>query len=492
MKVVSALATCFQLASALVSIDTTPKQVLTSFGASGAWWPNDLINFPADVQQELGRFLFSEDGLYLSSYRYNMGGDGGNDTQVVGNPGRRVQSFLLRNGTYDFSRDRAGVTFMQMASEYNVPEIAFFINAAPSNIATNGAACGWDFSQDKGPAFVDYILEVLSYWMNQGVNIKFISPMNEPDVSHDKCDQEGMFVFTWDRPYIFNSLRTALDNTSDLSHVGIIGDETSQVDTETILEYPLWLPEAKSSLAGIAVHNYDFPDDLSLALYHTLVTLETGPNGPPVKFTETCCSTRAGSGIPIFGAQYDPTMQNALIVARYVWQFLTIVQSTSFDWWLAVSFLPCSPSIDGASCATALNETNGFNDGLVYVDPNYAQTKDYSLHYTKRAFMLKHFAYFHRPGSVRYDIPQTQLPSAVNAVASKSPDGSTWNALFMNSQTTAYNLTLQAPDSRVKLTRVVQTTNADDFADVTPLPAANGSYISFALPAQSLVTFQFS
>jgi len=491
MKVVSALATGLHLASALVSIDSTPKQVLTSFGASGAWWPNDLINFPTDVQQALGSFLFSEDGLYLSSYRYNVGGDGGNDTKVVP-VARRAESFLLRNGTYDFSRDNAGVTFLRMASQYKVPEIAFFINAASSHIATNGAACGWNFNQQQGPAFVNYILTVLSYWTKQGVDIKFISPMNEPDVSHDKCDQEGMFVFTSDRPYIFNTLRVALDNASDISHVGIIGDETSQVDTETILEYPLWLPAAASSLAGIAVHNYDFPDDLSLAVYHTLVTLETGPNGPPVKFTETCCSTKAGSGIPIFGAQYDPTMQNALIVARYVWQFLTIVQSTSFDWWLAVSYLPCSPSIDGPTCATALNETNGFNDGLVYVDPNYAQTKDYTLYYTKRAFMLKQFAYFHRPGSIRYDVPQYQLPSAINAVASRSPDGSTWNVLFMNSETTDYNLTLSAPTSEAKLVRIVQTTEAEDFGDVAPLPATNNGTVIFALPAQSLVTFQFS
>ena len=63
-----------------------------------------------------------------------MGGDGGNDTQEVTANGSRVESFLLRNGTYDWARDHAGVTFMRLAKQYSVPFITFFINAAPSHI----------------------------------------------------------------------------------------------------------------------------------------------------------------------------------------------------------------------------------------------------------------------------------------------------------------------------------------------------------------------
>ena len=78
-----------------------------------------------------------------------MGGDGGNDTQEVTTNGSRVESFLLRNGTHDWNRDHAGVTFLQMAQQYAVPYITYFINAAPSHIATNGAACGWNMTADR-------------------------------------------------------------------------------------------------------------------------------------------------------------------------------------------------------------------------------------------------------------------------------------------------------------------------------------------------------
>ena len=48
----------------------------TAIGASGAWWPIDLAAFPARVQQQVARLLFSPDGIALSGYRYNIGGGG--------------------------------------------------------------------------------------------------------------------------------------------------------------------------------------------------------------------------------------------------------------------------------------------------------------------------------------------------------------------------------------------------------------------------------
>ncbi|KAK4554741.1 hypothetical protein LTR86_008243 [Recurvomyces mirabilis] len=497
-----------------VTIDAQPKQTLTSFGASGAWWPNDLVHFPQSTQTALGDFLFSQDGLWLSSYRYNVGGDGGNDTQEVTTNGSRVESFLLRNGTYDWNRDQAGVKFLKMAQQYAVPYITFFINAAPSAIAGNGAACGWSFTADKINSFADYITTVLSYWLSHGItDLKYISPMNEPDNNRSDCGQEGMAVVPSLRAPLFKALRLAM-NDSSASSVDIIGDETSRVVEQALPEDPYWLPASAPDLSNIAIHNYDYPDDANLTIYYESIKSLTGGNPPPVKFTETCCSTTAGSGPSVFGAQYDPTMANALIVARYVWQFLTLVQAESFDWWTAATTLPCSPKIDGIQCATSINETAGYNSGLVYYDPNYNETRDFNIYYTKRAFMLKHFAYFHRPGSVRYDIPQQQLPSGVNAIASKmSSSGNsnqhsggwgwgsgwghgqnsagTWSVLFMNNQTTAVSITLRSPDPAASMTRLVRTTNQDDFADVQ-IPKSWRGVVQLELPAQSLVTTQFA
>lgn len=422
-----------------------------------------------------------------------MGGDGGHDAQQVVTNGSKVESFLLRNGTYDWNRDHAGVTFLQMAQNHNVPYITFFINAAPSHIADNGAACGWNMTAAKAPSFADYIKTVLAYWRSHGINnLRYISPMNEPDNNRADCGQEGMAVAPDIRPIVIKDIASALSSSRASSTVGIIADETSQITTQAFPEDPIWLPSSAKYLSNIAVHNYDYPNDSSLAEYYQSILNLTQGHPPPVKFTETCCSTRSGSGSDVFGAQYDPTMTNALMVAHYVWQFLTIVQAQSFDWWTAVTNLPCSPSIN-PSCATAVNETAGYNSGLVYIDGNYNRTRDYKLYLTKRAFMLKHFSYFHRPGSRRLDVPQAQLPEGVNAFASMNHSGGRqWSVLFMNNQTDAYKLELELPMKQARLERVVKTTPSDDWADVKPLPEVKQGVVKFELSGQSLWTLQFS
>lgn len=55
----------------LVEISSTPHQTIDSFGASGAWWPNFLNDFPTASKENLSDLLFSNDWLSLTGYRYN-------------------------------------------------------------------------------------------------------------------------------------------------------------------------------------------------------------------------------------------------------------------------------------------------------------------------------------------------------------------------------------------------------------------------------------
>src|SRR5437868_3899240 len=60
----------------VATVSATARQTIQGFGASGAWWPIDLVHFPADVRQQVADMLFSSDGIALSGYRYNIGGGG--------------------------------------------------------------------------------------------------------------------------------------------------------------------------------------------------------------------------------------------------------------------------------------------------------------------------------------------------------------------------------------------------------------------------------
>jgi hypothetical protein len=127
---------------------------------------------------------------------------------------------------------------------------------------------------------------------------------------------------------------------------------------------------------------------------------------------------------------------------------------------------------------------------LINIDGNYNKTHDYTLYTTKRAYMLKHFAYFHRPGSVRYDVAQEQLPEGVNAVASKL--GGDWNVLFMNNQSHAYTLSMELPSKAAKPVKLVHTTDADDWKEIKALPKVRKGAVQIKLPAESFVSLRLS
>ena len=52
-------------------------QTMNGIGASGAWWPIDLYNYPESVMEQAADMLFNAtSGIGLTSYRYNVGGGG--------------------------------------------------------------------------------------------------------------------------------------------------------------------------------------------------------------------------------------------------------------------------------------------------------------------------------------------------------------------------------------------------------------------------------
>lgn len=247
-------------------------QTIISFGASGAWWPNDLNYFPPEQQRNLSDLLFSKDWLHLSGYRYNMGASGDHDNVTVKTGGvpvsRGVESFMKTDGSYDWTRDGPGIYYLRAAEAANVSSITFFVNAAPSGLnATTAylAPCGGTLEATAIPAFVAYVETVLAYWVGQGITIDYISPMNEPDDSFSSCGQEGMAVQQSDRGAVFQQLRTASSTSTSASTkaVKIIGDETSQIASQALMEYENWLPRTVTGqyIDAISVHMYDWPDD---------------------------------------------------------------------------------------------------------------------------------------------------------------------------------------------------------------------------------------
>lgn len=502
----------------IVEISATAQQVIKSFGVSGAWWPNDLTYFPAAAQQNLSSLLFSKDGLYVSGYRYNVGATGNewDNMTNVASPMRAVQSFMKNDGTYDWTRDAGGVYYLKAAQAAKVPSIAFFANALPTAMTENNKPCDITLISSFIPQHVAYLVKVIAYWAAKGINIEYVSPMNEPDSSFskgsEKCGQEGMSVDKSIRPQVFQQLKAALAESADAKSVKIMGDETSLVASQALKEYgnaadnPGWLTQTleDESIDAIAVHMYDFPDDATLKNYRQLVinaslaTTKKKPP-PPIKMTEISSFSSAlevrkpwgQTGNGAMSSEYDPSIDNALDMARMIWQWMTLVNAESWDWWTAVScMLPCDPTID-PTCPSKYAAGKGWNDAFIYIDPNYRTNKNYDFYINKKFYVFKHFTTFVRPGAVRYDIPNKLLPYGTVAMASQGTD-KTWNTIFINRNETAQAINFKMPGTGGKVVGMTQTTNDADWQSVTLPTVANDNTVKIKLPARGVLSMQFT
>ncbi|KAL8860997.1 MAG: hypothetical protein Q9178_002510 [Gyalolechia marmorata] len=434
-----------------------------------------------------------------------MGASGDNDSVKVSTPGRGVESFMNTNCSYDLTRDSAGMYYLRAAQEAGVSSIAFFVNAIPAALTAAKTPSDTDLGIDSIAPFVDYINRVLSYWTSKGVRIDYISPMNEPDNNFADAGQEGMSVATTARASVFQLLRTVLQSSSSspaVTSIKILGDETSQVTSQALVEYPTWLPTTlqNNAIDAIAVHMYDWPDDATLLNYRQLVINTSLPSSPPpIKMTEISTFKSAlgiyrpfgWTGPKIFGPEYDPSIDSALDMARYIWQWLTLVNAESWDWWTAVSnMLPCSPSVT-PGCEAQYNKDAGFNDGLIYIDNDYANTKDYNFYLPKRFWVFRHFTKFYRPDAVWYDIPNEILPYGTVAVAALDVNEA-WSATFINRNETEQVIKMRVPKADLKILTAVQTTQKEDWKSLAlPVVGQDGMF-SATLPAKGVLTLQFA
>lgn len=440
-------------------------QAIDNIGASGAWWVNDLKNFDPKVQARVAKLLFSKDGLDLSAYRYNIGGGG---TGVTYAP-RAPEDFLSDDGTYDWSRDKAGRTFLYAAAKYGVEDLIGFVNSAPAQWKTNGKSCGGHLKTENEQDFAKYIADVTDRFAKQGVRLDYISPFNEPTNSFDSCGQEGMLVDVPQRDDIVRAL--GAEQQARKQRTGIIADEsTSTVKFND--EVPRWINEPGTAqyVDKLAHHTYDNPSDADRAkVYETAKSV-----GKTSWSTEICCFGKGGTG---WAQEYDPTIDGGLNLSRIIYKDFATAHDSAFHWWVALSEMIGTDPL-------AKND-QGWNDGLIYYDPDYAANGNQTLYFTKRYYALGQYSKFVKPGSVMHDV--TGLPEGVEASV-YDRDGK-WVVVVNNHNTTDTALDLHFNSkSPLWATKAVRTSADENWANVAK-PSVKGGTVSASLPARSITTY---
>lgn len=473
------------------TVASEASMTMLGFGGSGAWWPYDLYQFPDDVRTNLSNLLFLDTGMGLTSYRYNIGGGGVN----VSNPVRAPETFYVSNGTYDWNADASGRYFLYAAQEIGGDdmEITMFVNSAPAAMTLEHASCSSSFANGTGDWYGGYVADVLEHFLvDEGLSkISYVSPMNEPDNNFgpSPCGQEGMEVTQYQRAEMITGLYNALVDRGLEGEIGILADESSSLSRATS-EYADWLPEVIDMVAHLVHHTYDFPTDDSYSSYAADVA-ERFPE-KTTWMSEVCCSLGEADGTGRgWSGGYDPTIANALMWSGMVYQSILVAGEAHYDFWTLVSNgIGCDP-LDDPTCTTTAN-ADGWTDGVIYYDDDYATNGNYELYLTKHFWAYKHFGNFVKPGSPLYPITGTDSSLLNSTIVVGTPSGGAYNIISMNP--TAEDVQLELVFSPcVAPTTAYRTSAEEDFAELngTDVVEAGDQGWVLTVSAMSQMTFVF-
>ncbi len=169
-------------------------QTFETFGTSSAWWAQTIDS--EETAQEIARLLYDkETGLGLDIFRYNIGGgEKDNPDTRIWDISRRTESFYVLNEEtgeyeYDFTRDKNARQMLDAAIEYGASEVILFCNSPHFSMTKSGHASGSltadtsNLPKENYQAFVDYVLTIADWFVEQGYPVTAISPINEPQWS---------------------------------------------------------------------------------------------------------------------------------------------------------------------------------------------------------------------------------------------------------------------------------------------------------------------
>lgn len=191
-----------------VTIDASVTyQTIDGFGSSDAWNMEYVGRYwDSSAKEGIARLLFSQDldangqpqGIGLSTWRVNLGGgsaEQGDGSGINEQPERRAECFIDANGSYNWNKATGQQYFMGKAREYGVNDFVLFSNTPPVYYTKNGKGYSdsgeyANLKDDCYDDFADYLATVAKHFTDQGYNISYISPVNEPQYNWNG-GQEG-------------------------------------------------------------------------------------------------------------------------------------------------------------------------------------------------------------------------------------------------------------------------------------------------------------
>lgn len=391
-----------------------PKQTIQGYGASACWWSQNISN--EKTAEEICDLLYSQKGLGLNIYRYNIGAGWDETNCRVDNPWRRCESFyVVRDedeepescGGFDFSRDKNAYAFMKRCLEKGlIDTVVLFANSPHYSFTSSGQASGslihhtCNLPMANYEKYADYFLDITEHFLKDGIPVTYISPINEPQWKWGGKSvwQEGCHYEPGEVAQLFHIFAEKLEQKK-LDGIKLYGPESGEIGGLTEEYLRLFKNDAliMKHLGAFAVHSYHADNDITARrdFYNN-----SAVKNPDIRFdmSEWCelpCLNDVDS------------IEGALITARIIGWDLCELGAQSWCAWVA---------------ANQISDCRG--DGLDYSDGLITASDSFS-HYKicKRYYALKHFTHFAPKGS--QVLGNSENINDLHIFTFRTPDGGT-------------------------------------------------------------------
>ena len=445
-------------------------QEIDNFSASDAW-RMDFVgkNWPSEKKEHIADLLFKHEfdkdgnpiGMALTNWRVNIGAGsyenrGNNEVTSTWN---RTECFLLPDGRYDFTKQAGQQWFMNAARERGVNDFLFFTNSAPYFMTRTGSTLSGDnvcvnLQKDKFDDFARFLVSCVQHFTEGGYNIKYVSPLNEPNVEwHTNSWQEGTFATKADIYRMVAELDKAISESGANTKIGIpeMGEMKMLFEVDADERIPddiirsmfyddgaYSVMQFKNLYNCLAAHDYwtAYPPSLLVGI-RAQVRDSIAGNGRDTKFwASEYCILEKNEEITMPPSPVK-SINLGLYVARLIHTNLAVANASAWQWWTAVSLNEDVP-IQLLPLEASSGESVKY-DGRVVTTKMFWATANYS--------------FFVRPGMRRVDVRSldkevSPLEAATSLMLSSYTDDAQVVTVIVNYADVDKNISLECDNAR--------------------------------------------
>ena len=451
----------------LLYTDVTKRhQEVKAFGASGCWWATGIDkDSRSQLTDELISLLYTDEGIALNNYRHNVGGsmtagDGPTD------PWRYVPSPLNADGSICLDNDANSYAVLKkVANLSGISDITLFMNSPPSSMTVSGKtyADGNAISNLKRgcyEAYAQYVIDVVEAFLEDGISVKYISPINEPQHPWNEIRQEGCHYEPADAieicKLVIGELNARSKTNEALRNVKVSMPESAKWSdysyVNSIYKAMVRDSEIAPYIDHFASHSYSTNADQKRGVARFINSLSE--EALPLHQTEWGNS------------ESEPAMgiSTAVELGRCLYEDLTILDVESWSWWLGVS-------------------KYNYSDGLIYVTD---QPNDNTYKLSKRFWTLGNYSKYIK-GYTRVEVDESLMPDGMYSSAYVSEDGNTITYVVGNEKADNSTFTFFGLPAGAKA-EVYETSSKRNCNELRGTMLASNGY---EVPGKSVTTFVF-